>query len=144
MTITHTPESVDRLAEKFTFDPDGCWRFHGGITGAGYGAMSIGGTQFLAHRVMYELIFGPIAPEFHIDHLCRRRECINPDHMELVTPRVNTLRGVGPSARNATKTHCDYGHEFTPENTYAWRGRRRCRACLKSWRHTARKNGATY
>ncbi len=57
----------------------------------------------------------------------RRWGCASP-----VCGRINILRGTGPTARNAIKTHCDHGHEFTPENTYAKpSGGRQCRACTR-------------
>lgn len=64
-----------------------------------------------------------------IDHLCRNRGCVNPLHLQAVPMRENTLRGFGPSAENARKTHCKRGHEFTPENTYLHDGRRICKQC---------------
>ncbi len=83
------------------------------------------------HRYMWECRHGPIASELHVDHLCRNRACGNPAHMELVSPGENVLRGEGPTAINARKTHCIHGHEYTPENTYhrreGWRGCRTCR-----------------
>jgi late competence protein required for DNA uptake (superfamily II DNA/RNA helicase) len=66
-----------------------------------------------------------------IDHLCRNRRCVNPDHLEVVTAQMNTLRGETLAAANAAKTQCDHGHEFTEENTYAYRGHRHCRECRR-------------
>lgn len=78
-------------------------------------------------------------PGTHIDHLCRNRRCVNPTHMEVVTPNENWRRGASPVGINARKTHCKHGHEFTPENT-KWRMRphrgtlptRSCRICLRA------------
>lgn len=87
----------------------------------------------LAHRHVYELLVGPIPDGLQVDHLCRNRACVNPDHIELVTHRVNTLRGTSPAALNARKTRCIRGHGFTPENTeYRRSGERRCRTCRRA------------
>ena len=64
-----------------------------------------------------------------LDHLCRNRACVNPAHMERISHRENTLRGDTIVAKQAAQTHCLRGHEFTEENTYLYRGKRRCRAC---------------
>lgn len=116
---------------------DGCWNWIG-LTTHGYGRFSIGSrsddskTQVQAHRVSYEWLVGPIPEGHHMDHLCRNRRCVNPNHLEPVLPRENALRGDGSSAVNAKKTHCPSGHEYTPENTtIEKRGARRCRACGK-------------
>lgn len=109
----------------------GCWLWSGGETGDGYGRFYNGTTQVLAHRFAFEAHRGAIPPDKQIDHLCRIRCCVNPDHMEIVTGAENTLRGFSPSALCARKTHCVNGHEFTPENTLRGQGRRqrRCRTC---------------
>ena len=79
-----------------------------------------------------------IADGLQIDHLCRVRCCVNPAHLEPVTPRENTLRGVGVTAKNAAKTHCSKGHPLSDENLLVLAsGRRVCRAC-------ARSNGKRY
>lgn len=68
---------------------------------------------------------------WHVDHTCRKRACIRPDHLEAVTWKVNTLRGDGPTAQNARKTHCIHGHEYTASNTMERDGRRECRTCKR-------------
>lgn len=112
---------------------DGCWEWAAHKNQYGYGTYSMQSRQHMAHRVAYELEVGPIPDGLEIDHLCRNRGCVNPSHMEPVTGRDNTLRGVGITAANARKTHCPKGHEFTPENTYTTPdGKRVCRECSRT------------
>lgn len=110
----------------------GCWIWAAGRNGDGYGAMWVHGRQRPAHRVAYELLVGPIPTGLHIDHICRNKACVNPDHLEPVTPRENFLRGVSPSAAAARRTCCIRGHEYTPENTIYARGQRTCRECKRA------------
>lgn len=119
----------DRFWEKV--DRSGsCWLWTGQVDGQGYGRFFISGHgQLGAHRVAYELMAGPIPEGLHIDHLCRVRHCVNPAHLEPVTPRQNALRGEGAAATNAAKTHCPQGHPYDEANTYTGLGRRACRAC---------------
>lgn len=85
----------------------------------------------LAHRIAYEQAVGDIPKGLYIDHLCRNRGCVNPNHLEPVTLVENVMRGVSPHALNAKKTHCSKGHEFTFSNTYQRKDRtaRECRIC---------------
>lgn len=107
----------------------GCWLWTGCLSD-GYGKISWNGKNVRAHRVSYELIHGPIPDGLVTDHLCRNRACVNPAHIELVTSRINTLRGYGRFAINARKTACVFGHPYTPENTYITRRNlRECRIC---------------
>ena len=122
---------------------DTCWLWTGFAhgRGGGYGNFAMGNKREVqAHRWAYEFCVGPIPEGLQLDHLCRVRLCVLPDHLEPVTGRVNTLRGVGACAVNARKTHCTNGHEFSIENTYRRKeGGRRCRTCQKRavtrWRH---------
>jgi hypothetical protein len=111
-------------------DANGCWPWLASRKW-GYGCFSLDGgkVQVRAHRYAYEVLVGPIPSGLQIDHLCRNRACCNPDHLEPVTGAVNNLRGEGIAARNARKTHCLNGHEFTSENTYRVKGGRACKPC---------------
>ena len=77
---------------------------------------------------MYEGIYGKLHKETVIDHLCRNKKCINPNHLEHVTHRMNILRGVGLSAQHAKKTKCPKGHKYDKVNS---RGSRECSICRK-------------
>ncbi|MFH9014005.1 HNH endonuclease signature motif containing protein [Streptomyces sp. NPDC017943] len=122
---------------------DGCWFWTASKNTGGYGHFMYGGQRGNAHRFAYEALVGPIPEGLVLDHLCRVRHCVNPDHLEPVTMRVNSLRGEGPSAKNAVKTHCKQGHEFSASNTYVTpRGRRQCRTCQRSRQRTWRRSAA--
>lgn len=113
-----------------------CWLWTAYKSNGGYGRIKISGRMVPAHRVAYELLVGPIPAGLEIDHLCRVRNCVNPDHLEPVTRAVNTLRGTSPSAQHAVKTHCDNGHPFDAANTYLRpTGGRACRACGRATTH---------
>jgi hypothetical protein len=142
---THRP-AYERFIEKTAPGPNGCIEWTGGLNGAGYGQFYIGkkvrgGTgKGYAHRWSYEYYVGPIPEGLHLDHLCRNPKCVNPKHLEPVTIRENLLRGMGPSARNAAKTHCPAGHPYAGENLYVTRSRniRVCRACGRRSAQAAR------
>lgn len=117
----------ERFEKHYVPEPNsGCFIWIGWVKPHGYGLFG----KRLAHRVSYECAKGAIPEGLVIDHLCRNRCCVNPTHLEAVTQKVNTLRGVGPTAKNAVKTHCKHGHEFTPQNTIIRNGgERRCQRC---------------
>ncbi len=91
-----------------------CWPWLASIQqDGGYGRFSLNGRSIPAHRMAYELVVRPIPNGLTIDHLCRRRDCVNPAHLEPVTIGVNTLRSpTAASAVNARKTHCNSGIYF--------------------------------
>lgn len=125
-----TPWTGERLMERVKIDPvSGCWNWIGGSTNDGYGVLGRGAPTYLAHRLSHTLWVGPIPPGYEIDHLCRNPPCINPKHIEAVTPRVNKMRSKSPWALNAAKTHCKRGHELSEENVYRTKKGRSCRAC---------------
>lgn len=123
----------------------GCWQWLGSINGSGYAVVKLRGVQHNAHRLIYEIFMGHVPKELHVDHLCRNRGCVNPEHMDPVYPRVNIMRGEGPAAYNARKTHCKRGHPLSGENLVVDRitGKRACRTCKRATtqRYHQRKKG---
>lgn len=120
---------VDKNGPVLRADLGPCWVWTGSLAKRGYGSFCPSGKSVSAHRYSFELARGEIPEGLHLDHLCRNPPCVNPDHLDPVTVRLNILRGDGEAAKNAAKTHCLRGHEFTSENTYTNGRRRVCRQC---------------
>lgn len=94
----------------------------------GYGDIYLGNyISETAHRLSYRFAKGEIPEDLCIDHLCRKPSCVNPDHLEAVTIKENTLRGVGMGAINAKKTLCIRGHN-------RWGKQEKGRRCLECHR----------
>lgn len=126
--IGYTEKDVQRFLSKFD-KTEGCWLWNRGPAHL-YANFSIKYTSVLAHIFSYQYHVGLIPEGLVLDHLCRNPACINPKHLEPVTQRINTLRGIGVAANNFKKTHCPAGHEYTKENTFIRKcGRRRCITC---------------
>lgn len=119
----------------------GCLEWQAYVMPNGYATMSYYKKTTVAHRLALKFSGREIPEGMWVDHLCRNRRCINPDHLDIVTPRENTLRGVGPDIlrkRRASVVECPQGHAYSPENTYTSKsGKRHCKTCAKS-RHKAR------
>lgn len=131
---------ADKLIAYSEDAPNGCriWTrsrtWHHGVPSAGYGKVKHEGRKCYAHRLSYETFVGPIPEGMQIDHVkargCTSRACINPAHLEPVTSRENTLRGVAAAIPN---THCAHGHALEGENVYVRTdGGRRCRVCYRA------------
>lgn len=118
---------VDRSGE--------CWVWLAGQATGGYGKFNDAGRTWRAHRWAYEAEVGPIPEGMHIDHLCRNRLCVRPDHLEPVEPLENVQRG-----DHGAETHCPKGHAYDAVNTYRTaQGWRACRECMRtSCREAAR------
>lgn len=131
---------MERFSAKYIVADSGCWEWTGARSTNGYGKIQEkeAGTSTYAHRVSYELHVSAIPSGLVIDHLCRNKLCVNPEHLEPVTARENVLRGVGPSAKCAAMTQCAKGHRFDGANTYtAPNGKRGCRKCRREARRRA-------
>lgn len=121
---------------EWVVDENGCWIWQRSLRSTGYGNYSEGWNKIkLAHRVIYGRFRGPIPEGLVLDHLCRVRSCVNPDHLEPVTQRENVMR--------ARATHCKRGHDLSV-NRYVrpGDGSTMCHACMKlrdRWRREARK-----
>lgn len=121
---------AERFWAKAVRDPETeCWEWIACRNSWGYGQFDAPGFRY-AHRFAYSYLVGPIPEGLTIDHLCRNRGCVNPDHLEACRMGVNTLRGNAPTAKHARKTHCSRGHAFDEANTrITAQGHRVCRKC---------------
>lgn len=138
---------MERLMEKVIVDPAGCWLFTG-ARASGYGRIGMGGHSggvAPAHRVVYEALVGPIPEGLDLDHLCRVRHCVNPEHLEPVTRRENLMRGETIPSQHAAKTHCVNGHLLEAENVRLTKeGARRCKSCERIWRRNFNSRNPGY
>lgn len=124
---------LSRLDKSVSSDqPTECWSWTRGLSSDGYGIVRYnGGSMKLVHKIVYEHWFGPVPKGYELDHLCRRRDCANPYHLEAVPHAVNVKRGeVGKNSRD--KTHCPQGHPYSGDNVYVSpSNRRHCRICVR-------------
>lgn len=107
---------------------DTCWLWQAATTN-GYGVVKWDGRLQHAHRVAYRLLVGPIPTGLQLDHLCRVRGCVRPDHLEPVPQLVNMQRGANEGASAWVDSVCKNGHQLTLENTYVYRKARACKQC---------------
>lgn len=120
-----------------------CHEWTAATNNGGYGVFRLNGRQVYAHRLAWVIAHqAPLPTSLTIDHVCRNRTCVNPEHLEAVTHRVNTSRQ--PNAHER-RTHCPAGHEYAGANLYRFPdGRRACRACQRAAqaRYVARKKAS--
>jgi|SRR5262252_3636755 len=113
----------DRFWSKV--DKHECWLWRGALNNYGYGVLKVKWKVVLAHRYSWELVHGPLK-EHVLDHLCRTRHCVNPEHLELTTKGENIRRGRG----KGFYSRCKRGHLYT--------GARQCMECQREQRASRR------
>lgn len=131
----NTPDSIPlHVRRNIAPGEGGCWLWTRSKSPDGYGWASYKNRTCQAHRLVYTFARGPVPEGLHLDHLCRVRHCVNPDHLEPVTPRENLARGDTPTAWK----HCQRrGGDYSQ-----YHGQRRCLACLDEYRTRQRKEPA--
>lgn len=135
---SHVKKSIQELIDLYIVKESGvfgednnfpteCWEWRGALDTDGYGQLTFRHIHHKAHRFFFEHWTGTRLRDEHIDHLCRNRCCVNPQHLEPVSSQENLRRGV-----RHNKTHCSKGHAFDAANTYVTKsGFRQCRQCKK-------------
>lgn len=117
MIINGLKDLPKRMQNKIKINKNNnCWEWVGSNNGVGYGEIRINNKKKYTHRIVYELLVGPIPENKQIDHLCRNRCCCNPEHLEPVTPKENVNRGITEKP-HLIKEYCINGHLYS-ENTY--------------------------
>lgn len=105
-----------------------CWIWKGAQL-KGYAIVRRGGKALRVHRLVWSALYGEIPITRELDHVCRNKLCLNPDHLESVSHKENVLRGTSPSALNAKKTHAPCGHSYIEQDGL----RRYCKPCRQQW-----------
>jgi hypothetical protein len=122
MTRWNPEPAIDRALARV--EVGDCWLWQGALDTAGYGSIKgDDGRTRSVHRLVYEALVGPVPEGLVLDHLCRARQCCNPDHLEPVTP--------GENYRRSLTGRCKYGHPLDKQY-----GRQRfCSVCARErWR----------
>jgi hypothetical protein len=127
-----TDLAAARFMSKITVDPDsGCWLWTASLFRNGYAQFTDKRVNQGAHRWAYKHFVGSVPDGLHLDHLCRVRHCVNPEHLEPVTPAENVRRS---PIHPGSKTHCPQGHPYEGDNLCVKAsGRRACRACSREY-----------
>jgi hypothetical protein len=132
--------TVQNIVKRYTILSNGCWRWNG-ATARGYGRVRLKSSFEMAHRIFYKYFKGEIPQGLELHHKCEFKNCVNPEHLEAVTHRVNILSSDTPALRNILKTHCPFGHLYDVDNTYYGnkKGDRNCKLCKGIRKRNIRK-----
>jgi hypothetical protein len=151
LVVQLSVRDITRIFDKVIVDRvSGCWNWIGAVSD-GYGNVRYGGRIERSHRVVYAWVHGPIprqpkrtGPRVHVpqlDHVvCQNRRCCNPVHLELVTQKVNILRGNGVCARYARMTRCSKGHPLPLKPNMKCGSGNMARRCVPCVKEQQRKN----
>ena len=121
----------ERFKKRITVDPDtGCWNWEKVANYGGYGVSSLHGVRTVAHRAVWQFLRGDIPEGMDLDHLCRNRQCVNPDHLEPVTRSENLTRGF--EARGCINGHPYDPAEFSIVHHSSGKTQRRCKICHRA------------
>jgi hypothetical protein len=126
------PRTVEQRFWSKVDKTTSCWNWCAGKTNDGYGGFWLKGRMLAAHRVSWNIAHGDdsIPDDLIVDHICRNRSCVRPDHLRLLSNVENVMCGAGPAALNSRKTHCKRGHPLSGNNLYVNRTRRHCKTCI--------------
>lgn len=127
-------DAIDKLLERLIFPDDGCWIWTG-CPRMKYPTISCGTVRLSVHRLAFELFSGPIPDGYDVHHRCENPRCCNPDHLEALT-QIDHYR------LHKVKSHCKYGHPFSPENTYRSPSRPDEQGCKECRRRHLRESRA--
>jgi hypothetical protein len=109
-----------------------CWNWQGSLSG-GYSMYSVNRTTYHVHKFIFELFMHPVPKGMHLHHKCHNKACVNPWHLEVLSPREHVRKGNNPCGINMRKKFCAHGHPFNGRNVHIYTGRgwieRRCRKC---------------
>lgn len=125
-------EQIDRFFSNIE-KTETCWLWIGRRSLPGYGIFKFNQKEYYSHRISYHIQNKSLSNTLVLDHICRNRNCVKPDHLRQVTISVNSSENTyNPLYLNSLKTHCKHGHEFTLENTFIRKDGRRCRTCKRN------------
>lgn len=147
LALVTTPGTRFWAKVDVPFAPDGCWTWTAGRNGDGYGSfqLTVAPRRYRAtgaHRLAYVALIGDPPAGFDLDHLCRNRACVRPDHLEPVDHRTNVLRGEGLAAQAMRQERCRNGHPFDGVTSEGHRLCTVCRLAKQRRFHTRRKEAA--